>query len=46
MNKLAIFEDKQVNMIINDDEILFELYSVGQAIGYERWNGKRTSCSP
>jgi len=37
MNNLVIFEGKNVNMIIGENgEPLFELYSVGQALGYER----------
>lgn len=40
MNNLMIFEDRQVEVINNNEEILFELYSVGQALGYERSNGK------
>ncbi len=36
MNDLIKFENKDVNMIVNGEEILFELYSVGQAIGYEK----------
>lgn len=35
MNNLMIFEDKQVNIINEEDNVLFELYSVGQALGYE-----------
>ena len=36
MNNLIIFEGKNVNMIIGENgEPLFELYSVGQALGYE-----------
>ncbi|MDU5038412.1 Bro-N domain-containing protein [Clostridium perfringens] len=35
MNKLVIFEGKNINMIMGDnDEPLFELYGVGQALGY------------
>jgi len=47
MNNLMIFEGKNVNMIIGENnEPLFELYSVGQALGYEKWNGRRTHCTP
>lgn len=34
-NNLMIFEDKQVVIIKDNEEVLFELYSVGQALGYE-----------
>lgn len=41
MNNLMIFEGKNVNMMIGENgEPLFELYSVGQALGYERPNAK------
>lgn len=41
MNNLVVFEGKNVNMIVGESgEPLFELYSVGQALGYERSNGK------
>lgn len=43
MNNLMIFEGKNVNMIIGENnEPLFELYSVGQALGYTTTsNGKQ-----
>lgn len=34
-NELNIFEEKQVIIINDKDTILFDLYSVGQAVGYE-----------
>ncbi|MGU9331986.1 BRO-N domain-containing protein [Clostridium perfringens] len=35
MNNLVIFEGKNINMIMGEnDEPLFELYGVGQALGY------------
>lgn len=42
MNNLTLFEDKQVNIINEEDTVLFELYSVGQALGYVTTsNGKQ-----
>lgn len=42
INNLNLFQDKQVNIINDDDTILFELYSVGQALGYiTTTNGKQ-----
>lgn len=38
MNSLIKFENNNVEVIIKGDEVLFELYSVGQALGYERAN--------
>ena len=39
MAKEILFENKNVNYIIGEDgEPLFELYSVGQALGYEKSN--------
>ena len=35
MNKLVIFEGKNINIITGEgNEPLFELYGVGQALGY------------
>lgn len=34
-NNLMIFEDKQIVITRDNEEVLFELYSVGQALGYE-----------
>ena len=43
MNNLVKFENNNVKIIMHEEDILFELYSVGQALGYERANatGKR-----
>lgn len=47
MNDLMIFEGNQVEIILSEKgEPLFEIYSIGKALGYSRWNGKRTSCTP
>ena len=40
MNNLILFEDKNINYMVQEEEVYFELYSVGQAIGYEKDNGK------
>lgn len=47
-NKLiTVFENTNVQIIVDENnEPLFELYSTGKALGYCRWNGKRTSCTP
>ena len=42
-----MFEGSEVKIIVNEKgEPLFEVYSTGKALGYSRWNGKRTSCTP
>ena len=42
-----VFENNNVEIIQNEKyEPLFELYSTGKALGYYRWNGRRTSCTP
>ena len=38
MNNLVKFENNNVKIIMHEEDILFELYSVGQALGYERAN--------
>lgn len=39
MKNLIIFEGKNIDMIMGENnEPLFELYGVGQALGYERKN--------
>lgn len=41
------FKGHEIEITRNENgELLFELYSLGKAVGYQRWNGKRTSCSP
>lgn len=32
-----VFEDKEVQVEIINDEVMFEVYSVGSALGYSRW---------
>ena len=46
-NLSTVFEGANVQIIVDENnEPLFELYSTGKALGYCRWNGKRTSCAP
>lgn len=40
------FENQNVEIATINGELLFEIYSTGKALGYCRWNGKRTSCTP
>ena len=46
MNELMLFEGIKVEVVLIDDVPHFEIYSTGKALGYCRWNGKRTSCTP
>lgn len=43
---INMFEGHKVETITENEKVLFELYSTGKALGYARWNGKRTSCTP
>ena len=46
-NELMMFEGMGVQIILNEQgEPLFELYTTGMALGYLKWNGKKTHCSP
>ena len=41
MENYIFFEDYMINTYeMDSDETLFEVYSVGAALGYERWDGK------
>lgn len=46
MNEIMKFEDTEVEIIEINGEPHFEVYSTGKALGYARWNGGRTSCTP
>ena len=39
-NALMVFRDNSIKIEERDGEVLLELYGVGQALGYERSNGK------
>jgi excisionase family DNA binding protein len=43
---MKLFEGHQVEIIIENGQPLFELYSTGKALGYSKWNGRRTHCTP
>jgi prophage antirepressor-like protein len=38
--EIKVFESCDVQIIVVNDEPLFELYSTGKALGYSRWDGK------
>ncbi len=38
--EIKVFENCDVQIIVYNDELLFELYSTGKALGYSRWDGK------
>ena len=38
--EIKVFENNDVEIILVNDEPLFELYSTGKALGYSRWDGK------
>lgn len=40
MENYIFFEDYMIKTYEINDETLFEVYSVGSAMGYERWDGK------
>ena len=46
MNEIMKFEDTEVEIVEVNGEPHFEVYSTGKALGYARWNGGRTSCTP
>lgn len=41
-----MFEDHKVEIIQENGQVLFEVYSTGMALGYSKWNGRRTHCTP
>lgn len=44
--KNYVFENTDVNIVMFDSILMFEVYSTGMALGQSKWNGKRTSCTP
>ncbi len=40
MEDTVLFNDYTIKTFLINDETLFEIYSLGMALGYERWDGK------
>jgi hypothetical protein len=38
-NNMMVFESNEVEVIVVDDEVMFEVYSTGMALGYVTSNG-------
>ena len=38
--EIKIFDNYDIQIVIQNEEPLFEIYTTGKALGYSRWDGK------